>query len=173
MKGEPTFECHWTLSDDRYEIIGDNCFHFALASRKTYQDAQTYCATIFPKSKGKVYEPRSLFHLESIKKVWKRKRAVINHNKPYDGTNNANNCFFLGIDDTLNEGTYIYPSDGTSVDPDVKSKISPANGCNQSGLTHSSSGSNDCDYVYTCESSPAIYTVYPNPKSFLCEHVTE
>ena len=164
LEEEPAFEC--PVSDDRYEIIGDNCFHFFIASKKSYQDAQTYCATVFPKSKGKMYEPRSLSHLELIKKVWKRRRSV----PPYNG----NNCFFLGIDDTLNEGTYIYPSDGTMVDSNIKSKIYQSNRCNQTGLTTNSAydGSEDCDYVYACESSPRIRTTRTE-RAFLCEHVTE
>ena len=97
-----------------------------------------------------------------------------------------NYCFWLGIDNASTEGTYTYSSDGTLIDPGVKSVIARANGCDQTGLSKecrdaefcpsmglgsagTRAGTRDCDHVYSCSKSKT-YTVWStNHNGIVCE----
>ena len=71
------------------------------------------------------------------------------------------NCFYLGIDDSANEGTYVYSSDNSTVDSGLRSKILVANECGT-----------DCDHLYTCyHATNVIFTIRSSykHKDLVCE----
>ena len=81
------------------------------------------------------------------------------------------NCFYLGIDDSAKEGTYVYTSNNNTVDSGLKSEIVVNNecgtGCEYGHYTC------DCDHLYTCyHATNVIYTVYTVGKmtDLVCEY---
>ena len=72
------------------------------------------------------------------------------------------NCFYLGIDNSANEGTYLYSSDNSTVDSGLKSEILVANECGT-----------DCDHLYTCyHATNVIFTIRSSykHKDLVCEY---
>ena len=102
-------------TDDRYEIVDNRCLYFEDEGSYGFNLAQTTCASAFVNGPGRVYEPASVSNLQKVREI---------------ATRRGINCFFLGIDDSLIEGTYLYTSDNSHVDSGVKSKIVVgSNGC--------------------------------------------
>ena len=73
------------------------------------------------------------------------------------------NCVYLGIDDSANEGTYVYPSDGSPLVSSIESTIVVENGCGPS---------KNCDHLYTCY-TPVLYTIWGTHEfvSLVCANV--
>ena len=101
-------------TDDRYEIVDNRCLYFEDKGNYGFNLAQATCESAFVNGPGRVYEPTSVSNLQKVREI---------------ATRRSMNCFFLGIDDSLNEGTYLYTSDNSHVDLGVKSKIVVTNGC--------------------------------------------
>lgn len=93
-------------TDDRYEIIQNRCYYFEYIPGLDFNhtpnnNAQTKCESAFVNGPGRVYEPTSLSNLQQVSAAVS-KRGM--------------GSYYLGIDDTANEGTYLYNSDQSQVD---------------------------------------------------------
>ena len=135
-------------TDDRYEIIGNKCIYFSKEEAQ-FNEAKSICNA----KSGILYEPKSLSHLQLVR----------NSNKKRD----TKNCFWLGIDDRTTEGTYLYNSDNSPLDPSIESTIVYTNGC----FGPDRPDGKNCDHLYTCHQITHIYTHHKNGKSVaaVCE----
>ena len=61
------------------------------------------------------------------------------------------NCFYLGIDDSATETSYVYTSDNSHLVSTIESTIVVTNGCGPQ---------KECDHLYTCDHFPHIYTIW-------------
>ena len=135
-------------TDDRYEIIQDRCYYFEDVGGYDFNTAQSTCGPAFVNGPGRVYEPTSLSNLEQVSAAV-TKRGMGSH--------------YLGIDDSVNEGTYVYTSDNSIVDSAILSKIKYANCQN---------GNVDCDHLFGSNVGD-IYAIYSHyvMADLVCENV--
>ena len=61
------------------------------------------------------------------------------------------NCFYLGIDDSANEASYVYTSDNSHLVSTIESTIVVSNGCGPL---------KECDHLYTCNAINVIHTIW-------------
>ena len=123
-------------TDDHYEIIENTCFYFKNDfGARDFDSAQIACESKFPYGSGQLFEPKSLSHLQKVRD---------------EMTKRSMNCVYLGIDDSANEGSYIYTSDGSPLVSNIESTIVVTNGC----------GSKNCDHLYTCSHITVLYTIW-------------
>ena len=113
-----------------------------------FNTAQSTCGSAFVNPQGRVYEPTSLSNLEQVSAAVS-KRGM--------------GSYYLGIDDSVNEGTYVYTSDNSIVDSAILSKIK---------YTNCQNGNVDCDHLYGSNVGD-IYTIYSHYAwaDLVCEDV--
>ena len=114
------------------DIILNGTVYFFNHLAQSYDDAETKCQQEFG-GNGKLFEPQSVEHMNSVIDV-------------------ARNNFgwthvWLGINDSSNEGTYVYASSGLEIPLSIDNAIIVANGCD----------AKDCDLLYK---STQIFTVW-------------
>ena len=61
------------------------------------------------------------------------------------------NCFYLGIDDSATETSYVYTSDNSHLVSTIESTIVVGNGCGPQ---------KECDHLYTCDHITQINTIW-------------
>ena len=124
-------------TDSHYEIIENTCFYFEDDfGAQDFASAQIACQSKFPHGSGQLFEPKSLSHLQQVRDKM---------------TERSMNCVYLGIDDSANEGSYVYSSDGSPLVSSIESTIVVANGCGPS---------KDCDHLYTCSHISYLNTLW-------------
>ena len=124
-------------TDNHYEIIENTCFYFEDDfGAQDFASAQIACESKFPHGSGQLFEPKSLSHLQQVRD---------------EMTERSMNCVYLGIDDSANEGSYVYSSDGSPLVSSIESTIVVANGCGPS---------KDCDHLYTCSHITYLNTLW-------------
>ena len=132
-------------TDDRYEIIGNKCIYFSKEEAQ-FNEAKSICNA----KSGILYEPKSLSHLQLVRDSNKKRDL---------------DCFWLGIDDRRTEGTYLYNSDNSPLDPSIESTIVYTNGC----FGPDRPDGKNCDHLYVC--GHHLYTIWSNYSGFMavCE----
>ena len=101
-------------TDNHYEIIENTCFYFEDDfGAQDFAAAQIACASKFPYGSGQLFEPKSLSHLQQVRDKM---------------TERSMNCVYLGIDDSANEGSYVYSSDGSPLVSSIESTIESNSG---------------------------------------------
>ena len=112
-----------------------------------FDSAQIACESKFPYGSGQLFEPKSLSHLQQV----------------YDKmAERSMNNVYVGIDDSANEGSYVYSSDGSPLVSNIESRIVVINDC----------GSKNCDHLYLT-SGTVLYTIWGTYSfvSLVCENV--
>ena len=125
------------------------CFYFKKDfGAQDFDSAQFACESKFPYGSGQLFEPKSLSHLQQVKDKM-TERSMLNN-------------VYLGIDDSANEGSYVYSSDGSPLVSDIESLIFVTNGC----------GSKNCDHLYL-SSGNMLITIWGtyNFVNLVCENV--
>ena len=145
-----TTECP-ASTDDHYGIIEYQCYYFHTEA-VSFDTAKAICQS--KNRPGRIHEPKSLTNLQLLRQAYKEKR---NGSGP--------NCFWIGIDDLTTEGTYLYNSDGSPVDPEVVSSIKVTNNC----YGPQNTGGKNCDLLYTCEQITELNTVDSSLFGVVCD----
>ena len=88
--------CALNNNDSRYRIIQNQCFYFETAT-KSFDNARANCK----QKEGKLYEPEDAVKMKEIAKI------------SHDTLGNA--WAWIGITDIASEGSYVYDSNGLSI----------------------------------------------------------
>ena len=133
---------------NNYHLIHGKCYYIS-KNKKSAEDADRFCKTTF-NGQGQLFEPRTL---DVNKKVHKFALSI------------KNDHFWVGLNDKVNEKSWVYNSDGS---PIVPSALPFKSGQPSSGT------SQNCMMYYVLKGEPNIGEVGDYPctgysHSFICE----